>query len=336
MPPRLSDMSADLDALYRAPLPEFITQRNTLAARLRGEQGKEAAAAVKALAKPGGTAWVVNQLYWRHGREFDALMKTGDRLRDVQQQRLAGEDEADMHAAAGARQAALSVLMARVPELLAEAGLSASQDMRTRVSTTLEALSIYGGREPGPRVGRLIEDVDPPGFAALALLVPAVPESRGPATAGKPSKGASGDAGASGAAGASSSLSAASSASRAGAAGKAAATPHAAPKLRAIDTKRVNEAKAALNRAEEEAAEARTAAKTADAARQKAETKWQDAKAALDEAQRLLDAAMDRERVAEQARDAARKAATTARQALDKAERTRDQAERAYQGTLGR
>jgi hypothetical protein len=329
-------MSADLDALYRAPLPEFITLRNTLAARLRGEQGKDAAAAVKALAKPSGTAWVVNQLFWRHQQEFVALMKAGDRLRDVQQQRLAGEDEADMHAAAGGRQAALSALMARVPGLLAEAGLSSSQDMRTRVSTTLEALSIYGGREPGPRAGRLIEDVDPPGFAALALLVPAVPESRAPE--GKGAKGGSGGAGvaASGPRAAAGAGPGATGAPSSGASGKAASGPYAAPKLLAIDTKRVNEAKAALARAEEEAADARTAAKAADAARQKAETKWQDAKAALDEAQRLLDAAMDRERTAEQTRDEARKAATSARQALDKAERTRDQAERAYQGTLGR
>ena len=43
MPPRLADVSADLDALYRAPFAEFVSRRNSLATRLKGELGAEAA-----------------------------------------------------------------------------------------------------------------------------------------------------------------------------------------------------------------------------------------------------------------------------------------------------
>ena len=38
--------------------------------------------------------------------------------------------------------------------------------------TTLEALATYGGSPDGPPAGRLTGDVDPPGFEALAALVP--------------------------------------------------------------------------------------------------------------------------------------------------------------------
>jgi hypothetical protein len=226
-----------------------------------------------------------------------------------------------MRGAAESRQAALGALMARVSELLSEAGLSASMDMRQRVTTTLEALSIYGGRESGPRAGRLVEDVDPPGFAALAALVPPAPAGMTikPARSAKPAHAFA--------------ATPAGHATGATASGAAAPAPRA---LRGIDTRRVKEAKAALDRAEDEREAAQAIAKTAHAARQKAEAVWQKARAALDEIQQALDAALDREREAQEARDAARKAATTAQQALERAELTRDQADRAYQGEQGR
>jgi hypothetical protein len=43
-----------------------------------------------------------------------------------------------------------------------------------RITASLEALSAYGTIEGAPRAGRLVEDVDPPGFDALAALVPRV------------------------------------------------------------------------------------------------------------------------------------------------------------------
>ena len=43
-----------------------------------------------------------------------------------------------------------------------------------RITASLEALSAYGTLQGAPRAGRLVEDVDPPGFDALAALVPRV------------------------------------------------------------------------------------------------------------------------------------------------------------------
>ena len=45
--------------------------------------------------KPTMSAWVVNQLYWKHNEAFMKLMKSGDRLLRLQISQLAGK--ADVH-----------------------------------------------------------------------------------------------------------------------------------------------------------------------------------------------------------------------------------------------
>jgi hypothetical protein len=44
--------------------------------------------------------------------------------------------------------------------------------MMRRITTTLEALATYGDSPGAPAPGRLTTDIDPPGFEALAALVP--------------------------------------------------------------------------------------------------------------------------------------------------------------------
>jgi len=142
MAKRLADFSAEIDNLYQLPLSDFIGARNALAARVRGEQGAEAATAIKSLQKPSIPAWVVNQLYWRDRREFDRLTRAGDQLRLAQQQRLAGHgDPDDLRAAIAARQEAITALVARAREIMRSGGLAVSPDMQQRVSTTIESLS---------------------------------------------------------------------------------------------------------------------------------------------------------------------------------------------------
>src|SRR6185436_18763183 len=53
-----------------------------------------------------------------------------------------------------------------------DAGHPSSPDMMRRIMTTLEALATYGEQPEAPQAGRLTADVDPPGFEALAALVP--------------------------------------------------------------------------------------------------------------------------------------------------------------------
>jgi hypothetical protein len=310
MAKQLADFSADIDTLYQQSLSEFTEARNTLAKRVKEGQGADAAAAIKALQKPNIPAWVVNQLYWRDRREFEQVLKAGDRLRGAQQERLAGHGDADdLREAIESRQQAIAALVNRAREIMSSAGMAANPDMLQRIGTTIEALSTYGTSDAAPRAGRLVEEVSPPGLEALAALMPV----GGLGALSRPSP------------------------------PKAAAAP-AAPPLRVVDkhrpdkadkeaekaAERAKKAKAAFEEADAAVARAREEAEAAEASRETAEAAWTEAHQALQEARRVLDAAMDREREAQQTRDTARREATRTAQSLERAERTRDAAEREY------
>jgi hypothetical protein len=311
-----ADLSGEIDALYQGPLGEFTASRNALEKRVKAEQGKEAAAAIKALEKPSVSAWAVNQLYWRYRNEFDRLLRSGDDLRASQQKRMAGRD-VDVNAAIDARREALSKLMGRAAAILEEGGTT-SDDIRQRVSQTLEALSVYGTSDAAPRPGRLTGDIQPPGFAALAALVPAGrPAPAGKAKAAPAREEAERDEQAEEEAG--------TEAAARGKKGPAAAPP------RPMESKRAEKARLALEQAEVELARAREAEEEAAAAQATAQKEWEAAKAALDEIQQKLDEAMDREKAAHTHRDEQRRAATQAAHAASRAERARNEAERYLQ-----
>ena len=167
MKSRLED---DIDALYRVPLSEFTSARNTLAAQLKQQGRRNDADRVKLLAKPSISAWTVNQLYWDHREAFDRLMATGKRMRPVKTLRLAGK-VAGMRDSLDARREALSHLSELAEELLRDAGSNPSPDTLRRITTTLEALSASALLPDGPTPGRLTNDLDPPSFESLASLM---------------------------------------------------------------------------------------------------------------------------------------------------------------------
>ena len=152
----------EIDDLFRLPLAEFTSARNTLAARLKKDGRPNEAERVKLLAKPSVSAWAVNQLYWEHREEFDQLVATAKRFRAAPASRRESLD---------ARRDALVQLSDRATELLRDGGHNPSQDTLRRVTATLEALSAYALLSDGPTPGRLTQDVDPPGFASLATLL---------------------------------------------------------------------------------------------------------------------------------------------------------------------
>jgi hypothetical protein len=310
-----ADLSGDIDALYQGPLSEFTASRNALEKRVKAEQGKEAAAAIKALEKPSVSAWAVNQLFWRYRTEFDRLLRSGDDLRASQQKRMAGRD-VDVNAAIDARREALTKLMGRAATVLEEGGTT-SDDIRQRVGQTLEALSVYGTSDAAPRPGRLTGDVQPPGFAALAALVPAGPPGR-VAPAGKAKAPAREEA------------EEPEEASEEEGTQRARKGP-AAPPPRPMESKRAEKARLALEQAEVELARAREMEEEATAAQAAAQAEWEAAKAALDDIQQKLDEAMDREKAAHSHRDEQRRAATQAAHAASRAERARNEAERYLQ-----
>jgi hypothetical protein len=168
----------EVDALFKLPLAEFTTARNTLAARLKKAGGGSVegeAGLVKALVKPPISAWAVNQLYWNHREAFDRLIESGVRFHKAQSSGSAGK-LADMRNALDARREALTQLTDLATSLLRDAGQNPGQnpslDIVRRITTTLEGMSAYASRSDGPRPGRLTHDVDPPGFESFASFVP--------------------------------------------------------------------------------------------------------------------------------------------------------------------
>jgi len=165
--------ASEIDALFRLPLTEFTAARNALADKLKAAGQTDAAARVKALAKPPLSAWAVNQVYWRHRKAFDALLSAGERLRraQVSSLRAAGGKGGGLRDAMEARRAALAELTTRAGSLLQAAGHPATPEVTRRITVTLDALATYGHHADGPWPGRLTDDVEAPGIEALAALV---------------------------------------------------------------------------------------------------------------------------------------------------------------------
>jgi hypothetical protein len=161
----------DTDSLFQLALADFTGARNALAAQLKKRGHGDEAARVKGLAKPSISAWTANQLYWKHRAVFDRLMKSGLEFRHAQEAQLAGRP-ADLRGALDARRMALAELAGLGAKVLTDAGHTPTPETMRRVTTTLEALSTYGDAPGGPPAGRLVDDVDPPGFETLAALIP--------------------------------------------------------------------------------------------------------------------------------------------------------------------
>lgn len=163
--------ASDLDGLFQLPLDEFTAARNALAAQLKKAGRAEDADQVKALPKPPISAWAVNQLHWRHRKPLDRLIAAGERFRKAQAAQLAGKS-GDLREPLEARRDALAELTKLAAALLRDAGHNPSPDTMRHVATTLEALATYGSHPDAPQAGRLTDDIDPPGFEAIAALIP--------------------------------------------------------------------------------------------------------------------------------------------------------------------
>jgi hypothetical protein len=163
--------ASDIDKLFQLPLTEYAAARNALAASLKAAGRAKDAAALKDLPKPPLSAWTVNQLYWRHRRVFDRLMAAGEQLRKAEVSRLSGGG-GGLRAALDAHRAALREATGRVAHLLRAAGHPPTPDLTRRITTTLQALGARGRQSSAARAGHLTHDVEPPGFSALASLVP--------------------------------------------------------------------------------------------------------------------------------------------------------------------
>jgi hypothetical protein len=144
-------LAAAVEALFRAPLNEFVAERKRLAGELKASGDKAAATKLSQLARPSVSAWAVNQLWWRQRPAFEALLQAAASIK-------AGDREAGKQ-----HREALAELRQQATALLEEAGNAASEGTLRRIATTLSALAAGGGFAPDAP-GTLVADRDPPGF----------------------------------------------------------------------------------------------------------------------------------------------------------------------------
>lgn len=189
------------DDLYGLPLDRFVPERGALVKALRAEQRRDEAAAVAALRKPSVAAWAVNQLVRSQAASVQELYAAGDELRDAQARLLAGSGDGRALRAANERErAAVDELVQAARGLLSSDGHELSAAVVDRVADTLHAAALDEDARRQVRDGRLErelrhvglglgESADP--FAAAPTGAPKKSEPAEPAEGkGKGSKAA--------------------------------------------------------------------------------------------------------------------------------------------------
>jgi len=296
-------LNDEVDELFKLPLAEFTDARNELAKRLKQSGRANDANLVKTLTKPSVSAWTVNQLYWNHRDEFEALLAAGQRVREAQVSRSASRLQ-EMRAALDARREALVELSDLATSLLREAGSNPSLETIRRVTTTLEALSALAD---GPTLGRLTQDVDPPGFESLASFMAGTGTVKAPT---KPTR----------------VTGSAKSASAGPTTQQKAAAAREAQRVEEMRQAKIAAAKITLQAAKKSLAEIRTRAQSLESAQKKANAAAKQAEKQLREAEeRLKKTRAAAEAAARRAENAAGELAEAAK-AVDHAKRSLEKA----------
>ena len=164
------NLESELDDLYALALEQFTKARNDLAARLRKAHQAEAAAVVRGLKKPTAAAWAANRLAREEPKQVAALLEGGSRLRELQQQALAGKARADeVSDAATMEREAVRTLLTSTRRIL---GDRATQPLLDKLSQTLRAAAVDDGARALLQRGRLTEDLAAVGFGPLEAVKP--------------------------------------------------------------------------------------------------------------------------------------------------------------------
>jgi septal ring factor EnvC (AmiA/AmiB activator) len=203
---------------------------------------------------------------------------------------------------------ALSELSRLAANELESVGHNASPGAMRAVTATLEALSAYGTIGTAPPAGRLVDEVDPPGFETLAALVPNAGGSTSSPTPSRvlqfqqqalPAKRQTG-----------------------------------ADKAEQREEERraqLAAAKAAVQEADKNLREARSTAQDAQASLKKAAANAKDTEQAMIEAEQVLDKVAKEAHAARQLARRLAAEAEAAAQAVDEAERTLTRAKKAVE-----
>jgi hypothetical protein len=171
----VADLDEEIDRIYGLPLEQFVTERDALAKRLRGEKRREDADAVKGLRKPTVAAWAANQVLRSQPDERRALLDAGDALRAAQEELLAGRgDAATARAAAEGERRAVGDLVSAARGLARDEGFL-SDAVLDRVRETLHAAATDDDARAVVAAARLDRERRPAAFGGLEGFAVAAP-----------------------------------------------------------------------------------------------------------------------------------------------------------------
>jgi hypothetical protein len=174
----------ELDRLYALALNEFPAARDEIAKRLRAEGARELADEVKQLRKPTVAVWLVNRLAREREVDLRRLLNAGEALPKAQ----ASGDAESFSKARSDEQHALERLAGAARELARQEGVGAAA--ADRATQTLRAASLTPEGREQLKLGRLTEELEPPGFEALAGMPSAPRKAKRPAPPRKDTKAA--------------------------------------------------------------------------------------------------------------------------------------------------
>jgi hypothetical protein len=163
------------DELYSLSPAEFTAAREERAREVRAAGQRETAAAIKKLARPTASAWLVNQLARQAPEEMNRLFEVGQALHEAQRT-LAGDRLRELSAR---RRQVVADLLPVAARLADTAGQPASPAVLGEVRATLEAALADPQAGEAVRSGRLTKALAYAGLGEVdltaALALPAEP-----------------------------------------------------------------------------------------------------------------------------------------------------------------
>ena len=173
-----ADVEGAISDLFRGPIADFVSRRDSLVKALRSSGDRESSAAVKALRKPSRTAWALNLAVLEDPDTIDALEAA---IRDSQS---AG---ADVRETIGSVRSAVRNFAIEASRVSADAGQAIDANVLT---AALSAILGQAESFEQLRLGRLADVPDAGGLDLLGSLptLSSAPPAASPATPKVPTK----------------------------------------------------------------------------------------------------------------------------------------------------
>ncbi len=167
------------DELYALSPAEFTAARDDRARQARAAGQRDEAAAIKKLARPTASAWLVNQLARTAPDQIARLVAVGTALAEAQRN-LVGERLREL---SSERRQVINELLPHATEIARRAGQPASQGTMGEVRATLEAALADAGARAAVQSGRLTKALAYAGIGEVDLSAAvALPGVREPTT----------------------------------------------------------------------------------------------------------------------------------------------------------